>query len=90
MNFRLKPRLKLHVDGTVSRLAKSPDQAAAELQRAGVSQSEFARINGFTRMTVVDLLRGTRLGLRGEAHKAAVALGLKSGPVVHVNRKGQR
>jgi gp16 family phage-associated protein len=31
-------------------------------------------------MTVVDLLRGRLKGFRGEAHRAAVALGLKASP----------
>lgn len=61
---------------------KTPKQVRAEFTRAGISLAEWARVNGFERMTVVDLLRGTSKGLRGEAHRAAVALGLKHGEVV--------
>lgn len=43
----------------------------------GISVAEWARAHGFNRMTVVDVLRGSRVGHRGEAHKVAVALGLK-------------
>lgn len=60
----------------------------AEMQAAGISVAEWARANGFERATVVDVLRGARLGHRGEAHRVAVALGLKSGQVVQA--KGWR
>jgi gp16 family phage-associated protein len=60
---------------------KTLDQVRAEFTEAGVSVAEWARVNGFTRETVVDVLRGQSKGLRGEAHRAAVALGLKSGHV---------
>ena len=58
----------------------------AQFQRAGISVSEWARVNGFDRMTVVDVLRGQRQGLRGEAHRVAVALGLKEGDVIDVRQ----
>lgn len=63
---------------------KTASQIRAEFRAAGISLSEWARTHGFNRMTVVDLLRGTRQGLRGEAHRAAIALGLKAGHVVDV------
>lgn len=64
--------------------AKSIAEVRAELTRAGINVSEWAKTHGFARMTVVDVLRGRRQGLRGEAHKVAVALGLKAGEVVDV------
>lgn len=63
---------------------KTCEQVRAEFQAAGITLSEWARANGFHRMTVVDLLRGSRQGLRGETHRCAVALGLKHGVVVDV------
>ena len=68
---------------------KKPDTTEAKLasireefRKAGVTLSEWARAHGFARMTVVDVLRGHRVGLRGEAHRVAIALGLKTGQVV--------
>jgi gp16 family phage-associated protein len=63
---------------------KTCEQVRAEFQAAGITLTDWARANGFHRMTVVDLLRGTRIGLRGETHRCAVALGLKNGVVVDV------
>lgn len=63
---------------------KTPAQVRDEFTAAGVSISEWARAHGFQRMTVVDVLRGTRKGKRGEAHRVAVALGLKVGRLVDV------
>lgn len=48
----------------------------------GLSISELARANGLKRLALQDLLRpeGQLKGMRGEAHKAAVVLGLKPEP----------
>jgi len=64
---------------------KTPAQVRDEFRAAGISVSEWARAHGFNRMTVVDVLRGARKGNRGEAHKVALALGLKIGRLVDVN-----
>lgn len=61
---------------------KTPDEVRAEFTAAGVSVAEWCRVHGFNRMTVVDLLLGRQKGVRGAAHRAAVALGLKAGAVV--------
>lgn len=63
---------------------KTREEVLAEFKDAGISISEWARSNSFSRMVVVDLLRGTRKGLRGESHRCAVALGLKHGSVQDV------
>lgn len=63
---------------------KTREQVQADFREAGITMSEWARANGFHRMTVVDLLRGVRQGLRGETHRCAIALGLKAGVVVDV------
>ena len=63
---------------------KTAQQVRAEFREAGVTVAEWARANGFERMTVVDVLHGRRAGNYGEAHRVAVALGLKAGRVVDV------
>lgn len=60
---------------------RTKEQARKWLADHGVAVAEFARLNGLRRHTVVDLLRGTSTGVRGSAHKAAVALGMKPEPV---------
>ena len=62
--------------------------ARAEMQAAGITITEWAKANGFERATVVDVLLGRRAGHHGEAHRVAVALGLKSGEVAQA--KGWR
>lgn len=59
---------------------KSPKKIRQEFRSHGICIAEWARERGFHRLTVFDLLRGKRKGLRGEAHRAAVALGLKAVP----------
>lgn len=56
----------------------------AEFNEAGITIAGWARANGFARMTVVDVLLGRRDGHYGEAHRVAVALGLKKGCVADV------
>lgn len=48
----------------------------------GLSISELARANGLKRLALQDLLRpnGQLKGLRGQAHLAAIVLGLKPAP----------
>lgn len=52
----------------------------ANLEANGVSIAQWARSNKFSRQVVSDLLFGRVQGKRGEAHRAAVALGLKADP----------
>lgn len=68
----------------MSQTLKTAEQVREEFRRAGITVSEWARTNHFHRNTVVDVLRGRRFGLYGEAHRVAVALGLKAGEVVDV------
>lgn len=44
--------------------------------------SEFARHLGVHKQVVYDVLAGRKKGVRGDAHKVAVALGLKKGVIV--------
>lgn len=55
------------------------DQAREKLDRAGISIAEFSRRHGLNKNLVSDLLNGRKKGRRGEAHRAAVLLGIKLG-----------
>ncbi|MFK7605548.1 DNA-binding protein [Pseudomonas helleri] len=57
------------------------EQARAALDRKGVSIAEFSRKNSLNKNLVSDLLNGRKKGLRGEAHRAAVLLGIKDGVI---------
>ena len=59
----------------------TPEQARAALDRKGVSIAEFSRKNELNKNLVSDLLNGRKKGLRGEAHRAAVLLGIKDGEI---------
>ncbi|MDX9679321.1 DNA-binding protein [Pseudomonas fluorescens] len=57
------------------------EQARAALDRRGVSIAEFSRKHGLNKNLVSDLLNGRIKGRRGEAHRAAVLLGIKDGVI---------
>jgi gp16 family phage-associated protein len=57
------------------------EQARAALDRQGMSIAEFCRIHDLNKNLVSDLLNGRRKGRRGEAHRAAVLLGIKDGVI---------
>lgn len=59
----------------------TPEQARAELDRAGLSIAEFCRQHALNKNLVSDLLNGRKKGRRGESHRAAVLLGIKHGKV---------
>lgn len=59
----------------------TPEQARAALDRKGMSIAEFCRVHSLNKNLVSDLLNGRRKGRRGEAHRAAVLLGIKDGVI---------
>ena len=59
----------------------TPEQARADLDRRGISIAEFSRKHGLNKHLVSDLLNGRIKGRRGEAHRAAVLLGIKDGVI---------
>lgn len=66
----------------------TPAQAREALDRQGKSIAEFAREHGLYESTVYQVLTGHKKGRRGEAHRAAVLLGIKAGtfpPVIHLH-----
>ncbi|VVO92158.1 hypothetical protein PS870_02376 [Pseudomonas fluorescens] len=59
----------------------TPEQAREALDRKGMSIAEFCRIHSLNNNLVSDLLNGRKKGRRGEAHRAAVLLGIKDGVI---------
>jgi gp16 family phage-associated protein len=59
---------------------QTPASAREWIRAHGLCQTELARRIGVSRLIVVDLLRGQLKGHRGDAHRAAIALGLKRDP----------
>lgn len=52
-------------------------QAKAQLVAKGLTVRQWAQDNGFHERTVYEVLRGAKKGLYGDAHRVAVALGIK-------------
>lgn len=59
----------------------TPEQAREALNHRGMSIAEFSRKHGLNKNLVSDLLNGRIKGRRGEAHRAAVLLGIKDGVI---------
>ena len=59
---------------------QTPQQARQWFRAHGISISQWCRDNGVSRHTVNDLLRGKQRGYYGNAHRAAVLLGMKPKP----------
>lgn len=83
----------MHKSADTSRPGRKPRPAPsaqllartrASFDAAGITLAEWARANRFAYMTVVDVINGRRAGHHGEAHRVALALGLKQGRVVDV------
>ena len=55
------------------------EEARNRLEARGESVAEFARRNKLNTRSVYGVLYGNNKGRRGDAHKAAVALGIKAG-----------
>lgn len=64
----------------------SAEEARVKLEERGVSISRWAVKNGLDPRCVSDVLNGRKKGIRGEAHKAAVLLGMKQGEIVPESR----
>jgi len=61
---------------------KTPDEARAfHFIRTGKTIKSWAKENGLHPATVIEVLSGRRKCLRGDAHKAAVLLGIKDGVI---------
>jgi gp16 family phage-associated protein len=60
---------------------KTLEEARAEFDRCGISVSGWAVKHGIPRNIASGVLQGRLKGKRGQAHNAAVLLGLKDGVV---------
>lgn len=61
---------------------KTISEVRADFARKGIAISDWARKQGLDIQAVYDLINGRSKGTRGDAHKAAVKLGLKEGEIV--------
>lgn len=61
---------------------KTSKQARAQLDEQGLSIAQFSRNNDLSAPIVYQVLNGLKKGRRGQAHKAAVLLGMKRGVVL--------
>ena len=61
----------------------TPDQVREQMDRQGVSIADFSRKHRLNKNLVSDLLNGRKKGKRGEAHRAAVLLGIKDGEIAN-------
>lgn len=59
---------------------RTPRQARAWLVLQGITIKDFSEKNGFSRYTVSEVLSGACKGAWGEAHRVAIALGIKPAP----------
>lgn len=60
---------------------RSREQVRDEFFKQGVSIADWARAHGFKYSQVIDVLRADRPCRRGNSHKIAVLLGIKSGAI---------
>lgn len=58
---------------------KTREQARQQFTRTGTSVAQWARRHGVNQSLTYQVLRGDKKGLRGEAHRIAVLLGIKDG-----------
>ena len=58
---------------------RTTEEARRDLERRGKSIKQFAREIGVSERIVYGLLQGRFIGRRGQAHRAAVLLGIKDG-----------
>ena len=65
------------------------EEVRAEFSRKGISFSNWAKMHGIRPPIVYDLINGRTVGNRGDAHNAAVLLGLKDGELHDQNAGGR-
>lgn len=60
---------------------RTPEQAREALEAQGISVATWARENGIPYGTAYQVITGVKKGRRGDAHRAAVLLGIKAGTI---------
>lgn len=63
-------------------MLRTPEEVRSEFKRKGVSIASWATANNLNVNMVFEVLSGRKKGIRGQAHKIAVMLGLKEGEVI--------
>lgn len=58
---------------------KSREQVRKQFNRVGMSVAQWSRKHGVSQSLTYQVLSGEKKGLRGEAHRIAVLLGIKDG-----------
>ena len=66
---------------TMGRKTRTIEEVSADFTRRGLSVADWARRHGVSPKAVYDIMQGRRMGKRGEAHRAAVLLGIKDGEI---------
>ena len=66
-----------------SPIEQACQEARDRLARLGISAKDWAEKNEFNPSTVYAVLNGQKKCLRGEAHRAAVLLGIKDGVITN-------
>ena len=66
-----------------SRFEQACQEARDRLNHLGVSAKDWAHQHEFNPSTVYAVLNGQKKCVRGEAHRAAVLLGIKDGVITH-------
>lgn len=61
----------------------TPEQAKAGFRARGETVADWSARHGFRRDYVYKILNGRSVGVYGEMHRIAVALGIKPDPVKH-------
>lgn len=61
------------------RSIKSREQVRKQFNRVGLSVAQWSRTHGVSQSLTYQVLRGDKKGVRGEAHRIAVLLGIKDG-----------
>ena len=74
-----------------SHFEQARQEAREQLGRLGITTKEWAEQHRFNPSTVYAVLNGQKKCLRGEAHRAAVLLGIKEGAITHqgLGRQGE-
>lgn len=64
-------------------------RAKVLFEASGISVAEWARVRGFSTGLVYQVLEGNRKCLRGQSHRIAIALGLKRGAAMDLDKLSQ-
>jgi gp16 family phage-associated protein len=74
----------------MTKALKTADQVRAEFLAQGKTFMDFCRKHELNYYTVIDVLNGRSRAMRGDAHRAAVLLGMKDGRIVPETARNKR